>query len=257
MQFYVGLHQPSDAHHFDRCMVSINRLRDRVSDFAVGEWMLDSGAFTELRDYGRYRHSPAEYAEHIKRWAKCGTLVAASSQDYMCEPIIINGGWANGQRFVGTHLSVPDHQRLTISRYDTLHYLAAPSGVYILPVLQGFRPAEYVDHIRQYGRRLLPDMWVGVGSVCKRNGDVSAIRNVLYAIKRERPDLRLHGFGLKRTAMSSGWVRDALYSADSMAWSFAARREGRNANDWQEGASYVRKVAGHYDDLPMFQKEAA
>jgi hypothetical protein len=41
-QFFVGLHQPSDARHFDRCMVSINRLQDRRSDFAVNAWMLDS-----------------------------------------------------------------------------------------------------------------------------------------------------------------------------------------------------------------------
>ena len=27
MEFYVGLHQPSDARHFARCMVSVNRLR--------------------------------------------------------------------------------------------------------------------------------------------------------------------------------------------------------------------------------------
>ena len=33
MKFYVGLHQPSDAQHFDRCMVSVNRLRNRKSGF--------------------------------------------------------------------------------------------------------------------------------------------------------------------------------------------------------------------------------
>jgi ribosomal protein L11 len=48
---------------------------------------------------------------------------------------------------------------------------------------------------------------------------------ILKAIKAERPDLRLHGFGIKTTALSWEEVRDNLESADSMAWSFAARME--------------------------------
>jgi hypothetical protein len=56
MQFYVGLHQPSDARHFERCMVSVSRLRERVSaTLTVGEWMMDSGAFMELKLFGRYQ----------------------------------------------------------------------------------------------------------------------------------------------------------------------------------------------------------
>lgn len=242
MIFYVGLHQPSDAQHFERCMVSVNRIRDRVSDFQVGEWMLDSAAFTELRDYGCYRHAPDVYAAQIRRWAGCGRLVAASSQDYMCEDIIINGGFANGHHFVGTHLSVPDHQRLTIERYDAL--LAEQTGVYILPVLQGFEPAEYVSHIQQYGERLALGQWVGVGSVCKRNGDVDAIEAVLVAINDVRPDLRLHGFGVKLTALESSTVRACLHSADSMAWSMNARKNGRDANSWREADAFARRIVG-------------
>lgn len=228
--FYIGLHQPSSALHFDRCMVSINRIRDRVSDFQVGEWMLDSAAFTELRDYGRYRHTPDVYAAQIRRWAGCGRLVAASSQDYMCEPFIL----------ARTGLDVATHQRLTIERYDAIKALVP--ATYILPVLQGFRPAEYVAHIAQYGARLREGQWVGVGSVCKRNADVSAIEAVLVAIKDARADLRLHGFGVKLTALESSTVRACLHSADSMAWSYAARRQGRDANSWQEAAAFAQRI---------------
>ena len=31
MRFFVGLHQPSAAHHFDASFISVNRLRDRKS----------------------------------------------------------------------------------------------------------------------------------------------------------------------------------------------------------------------------------
>lgn len=241
--FYVGLHQPSHAQHFARCMVSVNRLRERRSSFVVGEWMMDSGAFTELIQHGRYRHSVAEYAVEIRRWRDCGHLVAAVSQDYMCEPFIL----------AKTGLTVAEHQRLTIERYDAL--MAEQTGVYILPVLQGYRPSEYVEHIRHYGARLMHGAWVGVGSVCKRNADMGAIERVLMAIHSERPDLRLHGFGLKTTALESSCVRDLLYSADSMAWSFAERqkeqqrrREGlpklgpSRANDWRAAAAFVQAI---------------
>ena len=37
-------------------MVSVNTLRKRKSDFLVEDWILDSGAFTEISKYGYYRH---------------------------------------------------------------------------------------------------------------------------------------------------------------------------------------------------------
>jgi hypothetical protein len=85
-------------------------------------------------------------------------------------------------------------------------------------------------------------MWVGVGSVCKRNGTPEQIEAVLDAIHNVRPDLRLHGFGVKLTSLRSGLIRSRLYSADSMAWSFAARKQGRDGNDWREAAAFADKI---------------
>jgi hypothetical protein len=232
VRFFLGVHQPCDAHRHAAVMVSVNRLRDRKAPFSVGEWIMDSGAFSELQRFGGYREDPDVYAAHIRRWAGCGTLLAAVAQDYMCEPFML-------QR---TGLSLADHQRLTIERYDALT-ACDTGGVHVMPVLQGYAPADYVDHIRQYGDRLKPGAWVGVGSVCKRNGDAAAIEAALLAIKRARPDLLLHGFGVKTTALGSGLVRQLLHSADSMAWSYAARKQGRNGNHWTEAAKFARRIA--------------
>jgi hypothetical protein len=231
MRFFTGMHQPSDANRVDAAFISVNRIRNRKSGFAVGDWIMDSGAFTELERHGAYREPPEVYAEQVKRWSSNGNLLAAVAQDYMCE------SWMLAK----TGLTIPDHQRLTIERYDALT-ACDTGGVYILPVIQGYAPQDYVSHIRQYGARLAPGAWVGVGSVCKRNGDPSAIEDVLIAIKRERPDLRLHLFGVKTTALKSKAIRDMAFTADSMAWSFAARREGRDANDWKEAVSYANKI---------------
>lgn len=126
--FFVGLHQPSDAIHFMHAFVSVKRLWRRVSGFMLGKaaaWIMDSGAFTEIKNHGRYRHSPAEYAERIERWAANGLLLAAIGQDYMCEWFILQI----------TGLTVADHQRLTIERYDEL--IEHVHSAYVMPVLQG------------------------------------------------------------------------------------------------------------------------
>lgn len=233
MRFFTGLHQPSDAQHFDACFISVNRLRNRKSSFKVGDWIMDSGAFTTIATHGGYPLPVESYAADIR--AICGRqehghLLAAVAQDYMCEAWMLEK----------TGLTVPDHQRLTIERYDAL--LACHHGVYIMPVLQGYAPADYVAHVRQYGARLALGAWAGVGSICKRNGDPAAIWRVLNAIKTERPDLLLHGFGLKQTALKSWLIRDMLETADSMAWSFAARKLGRNANDYREALAFGERI---------------
>lgn len=231
MRFFVGLHQPSDALHFAAAFISIHRIRNRKAALRIADWILDSGAFSTILMHGGYPEPVEVYAEQIRRWKGNGNLLAAVSQDYMCEPAMLER----------TGLTVADHQRLTIERYDAL--LRCETGCYIMPVLQGYAPEEYVSHIRQYGDRLAPGAWVGVGSVCKRNSSPEKILDVLLAIKRERPDLRLHGFGLKLTALANGIIRQLLETADSMAWSFAARKQGRNANDWRNAALFADAIS--------------
>jgi hypothetical protein len=228
--FYVGLHHPADSAHFERAFISVNRVRGRQRPVPVADWILDSGAFREIEQFGRYRHEPAEYAAEVNRLARINPgLRVAVSQDWMCEPFML----------AKTGMTVADHQRLTIERYDALLPLVA---VTLMPVLQGYALGDYLAHIDAYGDRLQPSMLVGVGSICKRNTDVRQIEAILSAIKRRRPDLRLHGFGIKTTALSSGVVRDCLASADSMAWSFAARRNGGGQNDWRNARAFAERI---------------
>lgn len=231
MRFFIGLHQPSDAKHFGSAFISVNRLRPRKGPFQVQDWIMDSGAFTEISTHGRYRHDVAEYASEIRRWAGNGNLLAAVAQDWMCEPFIVEK----------TGLSVGLHQTLTVDRYDALRETDT-AGVYVMPVLQGYAREDYLRHLDLYGSRLGTNAWVGVGSICKRNGKPQDVEQVLTAIKAARPDLRLHGFGLKTTALSYAPVRAALHTADSMAWSFHARINGRNGNDWREAKTWLDRI---------------
>lgn len=236
--FYIGVHRPALAKLLPNTMLSINVLLNRKSCFEVGNWILDSGAFTRINS-GKEHLPIDQYASEIERWSKCGNLQAAVSQDYMCEQFILER----------TGLTVADHQRLTIERYDAL--MATHPSVYVLPVLQGFTPEEYRTHVRLYSTRLKPSAWVGVGSVCKRNKSPIEVLKVLRAIKEVRPDLQLHGFGIKKTALRVPHVAALLATCDSMAWSFGARINGRDANDASEALSYAKSVASIPDQLVM------
>ena len=239
VKFYPGLHQPADAQHFPLACININRIWGRKKPVECDDVIVDSGAFRELFLHGAYRHSVNVHAAELYRLHSCGVIriSTAVAQDYMCEPFII----------AKTGLTVEEHQRLTIQRYDDLiieleRLFNGPIPFHVMPVLQGFSPESYVKHIKMYGGRLKLGMWVGVGSVCKRQGNPRSIMAVLQAIHAARPDLRLHGFGVKITALLHAGVRELLSTADSMAWSTAARWEGRGRNDWREAKAFADRI---------------
>ena len=95
---------------------------------------MDSAAFTELSTYGQWRTTPQEYADHINRLKHNGNLVAAVTQDLMCERMILEK----------TGRTIRDHQTMTIERYNQLIYL---TDVYVMPVLQGCSPESYCRHL--------------------------------------------------------------------------------------------------------------
>lgn len=211
-------------------MVSANRLKDRRSAFGASEWIMDSGAFTTVTTFGGYPEPPEEYADRVLRWKSCGHLLRAVSQDFMCEEFALSA----------TGLTLEDHQQLTVERYQRLRDLCGAD--LIMPVLQGESPADYAHCINSYGPLLPTGTWAGVGSLCRSNGSPGEVEAILLEIHRRRPDLKLHGFGLKLTSLASGVVRKLLYSADSLAWSFSARKQGRDANDWREARNFAARI---------------
>jgi hypothetical protein len=87
MRFFLGVFHPSDAAKVPAALVSVHVLSKRKSFFPVGDWIMDSGAFSTIAKHGGYPEPVSAYAAQIKWFAGCGNLLAAVSQDYMCEPI--------------------------------------------------------------------------------------------------------------------------------------------------------------------------
>jgi hypothetical protein len=244
--YYIGWHQPNNGKsgcgEFENCMISVNRLLNRKTPFKVNRWILDSGAFTRISS--GIGHLPIEkYADEINRWKSNGELVAAVVQDYMCESFILQI----------TGMTIEQHQVLTIENYDRLHPL---TDTYIMPVLQGYEVHDYLKHLDMYGDRLAPEAWVGVGSICKRNSNTGTIQSILLAIKTARPDLRLHGFGIKSTALRSPIVWDLLHSADSQAHGLSGGHSSSkyiNSNNPSAALEYVAKIE-RPDQLSIFYR---
>lgn len=238
-EFYIGC-DPYHASQVPRAFISVNRLRRRKGDFVANEWIMDSGAFSQITSPARdFTMTTGQYVDHINRWSKCGKMICAVAQDYMCEPHVLEH----------TGRTVEENHELTIARFDEIR---SKTDVEIMPVLQGYDPEDYVKHIADYGHRLAPGSRVGVGSVCKRNVNIREIEDVLRAIWETRDDLLYHGFGVKKTAFRSGVVRKILYSADSFAWSLNARKNGRNAHDIQNGLKFAADIEGRQYNKVLF-----
>jgi hypothetical protein len=236
--FLLGTHQPGWLAKPEirdgaaPLFVSDRRLRVyKTLPRAAAPWAVDSGGFTELQKYGRWTVTPAEYVARLRRYRdEIGHLMWAAQQDHMCEPIIINGGVVNGQRFAGTHLSIAEHQRLTVLNFG--HLLDLAPDLDIVPVVQGTTPDEYERCRDLFWRLLRIDLAtlprVGVGSVCRRQGtrEVGAIIHRLRASGLHR----LHLFGFKTLGLvEHRHLLTEQDSADSLGWSDTARKLKRPA----------------------------
>lgn len=220
MRFYLGTHRPHwlglvDSPLFvsHRTLTPAGRRRHRLP-VAIGPWALDSGGFTEIKAHGRWLTSPGQYVAAVRRYRdEIGQLEWAAPQDWMCEPAML----------VKTGLTVPQHQERTVENYLELRVLAP--YLPFIPVLQGWTLAEYHRCVEMYDRAgvdLRAEPRVGLGSVCRRQA-TEEIREIAASLAGL--GLRLHGFGVKTAGLKH--YAEHLVSADSMAWSWNAREEGR------------------------------
>jgi hypothetical protein len=224
MDFYLGTHQPHWLARYDVPLMVSRRTLTRMASRprAICPWFRDSGGFTQLQLHGSWDGVPVEqFVKETRRDAvEVGQMAYCAPQDWMCEPIIISGGKIGPLVFVGTGLSVAEHQRRTVTNY--LDLMQRAPDLPWAPVLQGWTLDDYLRCFELYDRAgvdlsALPR--VGVGSICRRQGTEEAA-TILARLNAE--GLKLHAFGLKGTGIPN--VAPFLASSDSLAWSYAARR---------------------------------
>jgi hypothetical protein len=213
VKFFLGTHQPGWLSKTRvPLFISFTRLRVyKTLPKARSSWALDSGAFSELIGNGRWTITAHQYADGVRRLhEQVGRLEWASIQDWICSPAVVQQ----------TGLQISIHQKKTIESLQTLRHLAP--DIAWLPVLQGWDVQSYLSHLRMYedgGFRLDREPLVGVGSLASRQDseDVVAILEMLRA-----KGIRTHAFGVSLVGLQR--VSKFIESADSMVWSFTARR---------------------------------
>lgn len=252
--FYLGTHQPYWLRLPEFADVPLFISRNQLTKYKTmpvrehGRWALDSGGFTELKTYGRWRLSPAEYVADVRRIVdgvgKMPDFIA--QQDEMCEPWVIEGkNWhlkpSDPKFFHGTRAlrglpptdfpggdeqpfdeAVLAHQRHTVA--NALELTALAPELPWLYVIQGWKREHYVRCVQMYacaGIDLTAQPIVGVGSVCRRQA-TSEIGEIVTTLSGM--GIRLHGFGVKKDGLEK--YSAGLGSADSMAWSFHYRKQG-------------------------------
>lgn len=225
LTLYLGVHRPTwltiDG---PPLMVSLRTLPKHKGYRSAVPWFVDSGGFTELQMHGRWRTTAEQHAERcMDVMERFGNVAWLSPQDWMCEPAVINGGTFKDITFVGTGLSVREHQERTVDNY--LELIDISEDMPWVPVLQGWTVEDYHRHVDMYlacGVDLRDNHLVGVGSVCRRESMPEAI-DIMRTLHAR--GLLLHGFGFKQEGIAACWPY--LESADSMAWSYNAKEEGR------------------------------
>lgn len=227
MRFFLGTHEPR---WLERTTVPLFVSRARLHRIwsrpprAACDWALDSGGFMEVTAHGGWSIAPRDFAAEVERAAReIGRMQWAAPQDWMCEPIALNA----------TGKTIAQHQALTLWNFNDLRSIAPT--VPWAPVLQGWSAADYARHVEAYeaaGVDWLRVPVVGIGSVCRRQATGEACA-IVDSIARMLPGVPLHGFGFKTLGLPR--VEPLLASADSLAWSYAARR-----NPAREGCRHRR-----------------
>lgn len=277
-EYFVGTDDFQEAYKVD-AMISANALirnnegvlRTRKAPINVNRWMLDSGAFSQVTKYGDFIMSPEEYVRIAVRFQDCGDLACIVTQDYMCEPEVMQF-----LQDTGNDASVRIHQRKTVERYIRIMDEAEKQGlkVPVMPVLQGWEVEDYVDHLIMYtrmlsdlkyqrcglwknpfmdtphyhghtGELLNTEQWIGIGSTCKRNKNPEIVSQILDQLSDAMGEFqlsksRIHLFGFKRTGLRNSRIKDRIYSADSFAYDYGDRFTGKSRTRKERIRSAVR-----------------
>jgi len=196
---------------------------------------IDSGGYEIMKKEGEYKTSNEEYLSFVETYNPDVFVL----RDYYCEPEILEN---HGR-------SVIDHLEMTTEKHKEMIELLPSYTINseVMPVIQGWKPEQYLKHIDMMSDANVLDWsdYVGIGSLCRR-GQNRRIAKIIRKVKSKLPDKRLHGFGVKVGVFSDfPDTVELLDSADSLAYD---KRTGWDPYyDCGDGDMHVRQsVAYHY-----------
>jgi hypothetical protein len=210
----MTLDHVSYIHHVENMCWSFKQLRKRKKELPKcrGKFLMDSAGFTELSNYGKYTFDIPEYLSCVRRFNPDYFV----NMDWMCEPSIIQK----------TKENIQYHINATIENYyDMIQQLTEDEIRRSIPVIQGWCIQDYLYCIEGYEKNGLIMPYMGIGSICRR-GSTREIAKIISIIKGELPNVKLHGFGVKKSVIDI-LPNGVLHSIDTAAYMFGKKYNGR------------------------------
>lgn len=205
---------------------------------------VDCGGFSSSFKHGGYTNSDEDYLEYVQRIKPDYFAL----RDYPCEQqLLIEHNWTvqdQQEKTLENHLKLLD----LIRDYDLND--STP-----VPVIQGWTIEDYLHCIDTYKENNLIKPYMAIGSVCRRNATKDIIK-VILAVKNELKNVKLHGFGVKKTVLKDKATFEALYSVDSGAWDYEARWKKLRGELSGPEASIIcgKRYAENINELMKFHK---
>jgi hypothetical protein len=187
----------------------------RTSVEGVADVALDSAGFVAMKRHGGYPWTAQDYVRMalLRRWAWW------SQMDFCCEPEIAHDAAEVRSRVARTGVALVECRALAAD-------LGAPAP---MPVLQGWRPDDYLRSMDLLDQAGPWPALVGVGSVCRRHlrGDTGLFAVIARIGARLPEGTKLHLFGVKGAALPELDRLGVIHSTDSCAWDFGGRIKAR------------------------------
>lgn len=229
MKVYYGVDRKAFSKVVDKPMISFRTMSKRKSPIVEDgkEWFMDSGAFTYLKQYGKYPFSYGRYLRAVTDFKP--TYFAC--MDWCCEETVLKS----------TGLNVIQHIGNTI---ESGRQLIDFNKNHFVMVLQGWNTRDYltcIDYCKDYG--LLTHV-MGVGTICGRT-DPKQVSDILKAIKYELPDqTKIHCFGFSLNLLKYKELFDRIDSIDTFAWcrEYGLCKNGAVVNRVETLLNYIKKV---------------
>lgn len=172
---------------------------------------IDSGGFYSSLKTGEYKSTDEEYLEYVDKIRP----FAWALRDYPCEPELLKK-WGRTPR---------ENILRTVDNHRKLLGIADDLGISdtAVSVVQGWSLDDYLYCLDEFRSAGLIRNYMAIGSICRR-GQLNTISKIITTLRQELPGwVKLHGFGLKITALENKAVWDSLYSIDTGAWDYNAR----------------------------------
>jgi len=196
----------------------------------TGWLFIDSGGFSFFFKLKDYPDPHEKYLEFVLRRVKSGKYerVLFANRDYPCEPEV-RKKWSR---------TVRDNQLKTVENQLAIQELIEDQYPELkdsfVAVLQGWTFDDYVwmlDYMKDHG---LLTRVVGLGTMCRR-GEEHQIRKYVIKLRELAPKrVGFHAFGVKFRVLQYPDVREALFSADSLAYQYLIVRGGGHKPIWYQ-----------------------